>query len=97
LLARETEHPVVCPDLGELVAERARLRNLVFVVREDEVEPAAVDLERRAEDLLGHHGALDVPTRAAAPPRRLPRRVLRLRLVRLPQREVARVLLERAR
>ena len=84
------------PDPRELVAERARLRDLVLVVREDEVEPAAVDLEDRPEQLLGHHGALDVPARPAASPRRVPGRVL-ARLVRLPEREVARILLERVR
>ena len=74
----------------------ARLRELVLVVREDEVEPAAVDLEGRAEELLGHRRALDVPARPAPPPRRVPRRVLAL-LVRLPEREVPRILLQLAR
>ena len=73
-----------------------RLRDLVLVVREDEVEPAAVDLERRPEQLLGHHGALDVPAGAPAAPRRVPPRVL-AGLVRLPEREVARILLARVR
>src|SRR3954468_7249061 len=77
--------------------ERPRLRELVLVVREDEVEPAAVDLERRPVDLLRHHRALDVPARAAAAPRRVPPRVPRRRLIRLPQREIARVALQRAR
>src|SRR5581483_11702040 len=49
-----------------------------------------------AELLLGHHGALDVPARPAAPPRRVPRRVL-TGLRRLPQREVLRRLLQRVR
>src|SRR3954469_15463878 len=66
-------------------------------MREDEVEPAAVDLERRPEDLLDHRRALDVPAWPAPAPRRLPPRVLRRGLVRLPEREVARVLLERVR
>jgi hypothetical protein len=48
LLAGELEHPVVRPDLRELVTERSRLRELVLVVGKDEVEPAAVDLERGA-------------------------------------------------
>ena len=96
LLAGEAEHPVVRPQLRERMPERARLGDLVLVVREDEVEPAAVDLERRAEQLLGHHRALDVPAGPAASPRRVPRRVL-ARLVRLPQREVARILLARVR
>ena len=61
-----------------------------------EVEPAAVDLEARAEVLLGHGRALDVPARPPLPPRRVPGRVL-VRLVRLPEREVPLVLLEVAR
>src|SRR5204862_6634878 len=42
--------------------------------------------------LLGHRRALDVPAGAPAPPRRVPRGVLAL-LLRLPEREVQRVLL----
>ena len=82
------------PELRELTPRAARLRDLVLVVREDEVEPAAVDLERRPEVLLGHRRALDVPTGSTAPPRRVPPRVLVL-LVPLPEREVARALLQR--
>ena len=50
LLAGEAQHSVVHPDPRELVPARARLRDLVLVVREDEVEPAAVNLEGRAEE-----------------------------------------------
>ena len=96
-VADRAEHPVVRPDRRERMPERARLRDLVLVVREHEVEAAAVDLERRPVDLLGHHRALDVPARPAAPPRRVPPRVLGRGLVRLPESEVARVALERAR
>ena len=96
LLAGEAEHSVLRPDARELVSERARLRELVLVVREDEVETAAVDLECRPEGVLRHRRTLDVPARPAAPPGRVPRRVL-ARLVRLPEREVARVLLQRVR
>src|ERR1700751_4577116 len=74
----------------------ARLRDLVLVVRELKVEPAAVDLEARPEVLLRHRRALDVPARPAPPPRRVPPRVL-ARLVRLPEREIARILLQRVR
>ena len=84
------------PDARELVPERRRLRELVLVVREDEIEAAAVDLERVAEGVLGHRRALDVPAGAAAAPRRVPCGVL-ARLVRLPEREVAGILLERIR
>src|SRR5262249_2126963 len=90
------QHPVVHPELRESVTEGARLRDLVLVVREAEVQSAAVNLERRPQQLLGHDGALDVPARAAATPRRAPPRVLP-RLVRLPEREVARILLARVR
>src|SRR6476619_5774034 len=93
LLAGELQDPVVHPELRELVAERARLRDLVLVVRENEVEPAAVDLEDRPKVRLGHRGALDVPARPAATPGRFPPGVLAL-LVRLPEREVARILLQ---
>src|SRR5947199_4037784 len=54
-----------------------------------------MNLEGRAEELLRHRGALDVPARTAAAPGRVPGRVLAF-LRRLPEREVARVLLERA-
>src|SRR5581483_6076093 len=76
LLAGEAEHAVVRPDPRERVPERARLRELVLVVRKHEVEPAAVDLEALAEEGLGEGRALDVPARPAAAPRGLPRRVL---------------------
>src|SRR5256886_8517655 len=93
LLAGQLEEPVVHPHARELAASAARLRELVLVVREDQVDPAAVDLEDRTEKLLGHRRALDVPARTARPPRRLPDGVLAL-LVRLPERKVARVLLQ---
>src|SRR5207248_10809510 len=94
--AAHAEHPVVHPYARELMAERARLRDLVLVVRELQVEAAAVDREARAEVALRHRGALDVPTRPAPTPRRVPRGVL-AGLVRLPEREIARVVLERVR
>ena len=65
-------------------------------MREAEVEPAAVQLERRAQVLVRHRRALDVPAGPAPAPRRLPPRVL-LRLVRLPEREVPLLLLQVAR
>ena len=57
-----------------------------------EVVAAAVDLEADAEQLLGHRRALDVPARAPAAPGRVPGGVLAL-LLRLPEREIERVLL----
>src|SRR5947209_20604261 len=63
-------------------------------MREDEVGAATVDLEVDAEDLLRHRGALDVPPRPPATPRRLPGGVL-AGFLRLPEREVVGVPLER--
>src|SRR3954454_18718487 len=94
LLDGEPQHPVVHPEPRKLVPERARLGDLVLVVGEDQVEPAAVDLERGAEVLLRHRRAVDVPARPALSPRRLPRGVLAL-LAPLPEREVARIRLPR--
>jgi hypothetical protein len=96
LLAAEGHPAVVHPVLSEPVADRARLRLLVLVVREAQVQPSAVDVELGPEVALGHRRALQVPAGAAAAPRRRPRRGPRLALlVRLPQREVARVALAR--
>src|SRR5207248_851754 len=55
---------------------------------------AAVDLEAGSQKAFGHRGALDVPAGTANSPRRFPERVLAV-LVALPEREVARILLER--
>ena len=48
------------------------LRELVLVVREAEVEAAAVDVEGAAEVALAHRRALDVPAGATGAPRRAP-------------------------
>ena len=59
-------HPVRSP--SPACAEgAARLRDLVLVVRKDEVDAAAVDVEGLAEMLPAHRRALDVP---AGPARR---------------------------
>ena len=93
LLAGELDHPVVDPQLGQLgPARAARLRRLVLVVGEHEVRATAVDVEPGAEQPLGHRRALDVPAGPARAPRGVPRRVL-ARLLRLPEREVERILL----
>src|SRR5205823_13135345 len=84
------------PDARELVPQRTRLRELVLVMREHEVQPAAVDLEHRPERLLRHHRALDVPPGPAAAPGGVPPCVF-VRLVPLPEREIARIFLERIR
>src|SRR4051812_24733574 len=74
------------------MTRRTRLRLLVLVVGEAQVDAAAVDVEGAAEVLLRHRRALDVPAGPAASPGRGPRRRRRLGLLpALPQREVARV------
>ena len=78
-------HPVLSHRLA--VAGFA-LRDFVLVVRELQVEPAAVNVERFAKDRATHRAALDVPARTALAPRRVPRRFVRFR--RLPKREVER-------
>ena len=80
------------PEVGERHAGVGLgLRDLVLVVREDEVRAAAVDLERLAEVLGRHRRALDVPARTAGAPGARPRRLARLGA--LPEREVVRALL----
>jgi len=75
LHAADVHHPVVHPVVRELVARAFGLRDLVLVMREHEIRPAAVDVEARAEDPQRHRRALDVPTRAPRTPRRLPFRL----------------------
>src|SRR5579864_4574916 len=55
------------------------LGDLVLVVRKDEIEPAAMDVEALAQIAFAHGGALDVPAGAAAPPGTLPARNIRRR------------------
>ena len=80
---------VVHPERGHrTVVQRLALGDLVLVVRKDEVETAAVDVEVRPEDRLAHRRALDVPAGTAGAPGALPRWFTRLGL--LPEGEVGR-------
>ena len=63
------------------------------MVRERKILSAAVDVDGLAEVLLGHRRALDVPSRSAHAPRRLPSDFGFL-FAGLPQREVQRILLD---
>ena len=74
----------------KLFCRRFRLRDFVFVVGMDEVEPSPVDVERFAQKMRGHRRALDVPSRPALAPRAVPRRLVG-RLLRLPKTEIERV------
>src|SRR5262249_44246314 len=74
-----------------LAGVRLRLGQLVLVVRELQVEAAAVDVEGLAQELHAHGRALDVPARPAGAPGAVPGRLARLGP--LPQGEVAGVAL----
>jgi hypothetical protein len=81
------------PVVGELLAGRAlALRDLVLVVREDEVNAPGVDVEGLAEVLHGHRGALDVPAGTPATDLGVPSGLVP-GFGGLPEGEVARVLL----
>ena len=61
------------PDVGEGLAERGLgLGDFVFVVGEDEVQPAAVDVQRQGNVLFAHGRAFDVPAGASLAPRAVP-------------------------
>src|SRR4051812_30229937 len=70
-----------------------RLCDLVLVMRENEVFPARMDVERLAENRHAHRGALDVPARPAYTPWCFPCRAhVVIDLFRaLPQNEIARI------
>ncbi len=91
LLALAADHAVVHPHAREGQPRRLGLRDLVLVVREDEVAAAAVHVEAGAQVAQAHRRALDVPARAAHPPGALPGGLAGLG--RLPDGEVQRVLL----
>ena len=75
-LAAGLHQAVVQPILGHRLAVAAlALGDFVFVVREDQVQPAAVDVERLAQQLAAHGGAFDVPAGPAGSPRAGPGRL----------------------
>ena len=87
-------HPVVVhPVTSKTITGSVRLRNLVLVVRELQIQPAAVHIKLRAQVIGGHRRALQVPARAAITPRCGPSRLTRFRG--LPQSKIQRVLLAR--
>ena len=74
-----------------LVGGGLRLRDLVLVVREDEVDAAGVQVEARPEVAHAHGRALDVPARPTLAEARRPAGLSRLGA--FPDREVAHVVL----
>ena len=81
-------HPVV----GKGLAVRAlALRDLIFMVREDQILSACMDIDGLAKVFLGHLGALDMPAWTALAPRRLPERLSFF--FRFPENEIGRFFL----
>ena len=92
LVAAHLEVGAMEPGRDErLPGRRLALGDLVLVVREDQVDAAGVDVERRPEVGHAHRRAFDVPARPPRADGGLPRRLAGLRA--LPQREVADVVL----
>lgn len=75
---------------GEVPAAAANgLGNFVFVVREDEVDAAGMEVEVVAEIFLNHGRAFEVPAGAAFAPGRVPSVFAVFGAIRLPENEVA--------
>ena len=89
LLVLDEEVLDVHPEPRERLFRRAfRLRDLVLVMRKDQVDAAGMDVDRRlAQQPQRHRRALDVPARTAGAGADIPRRLPVLR--RLPQHEIA--------
>ena len=67
------------------------LGDFVFMVREDQILSACMDIDGLAKVFLGHLGALDMPAWTALAPRRLPVRLSFF--FRLPQHKIQRIFL----
>ena len=82
------------PQAREVPAGSVRLSLLVFVVREAQIDSAAMNIKSLTQVAVRHCRALEVPARAPLPPRGIPRsRGWFFGLCGLPEREVARILL----
>ena len=94
LLVVDVDEAVVHPKIRELLTRcRARLRDLVFMVRELQIHAAGVDVEMLTQNLGRHHRAFDMPAGTARPPGRGPTRLAGLGA--LPEHEIERVALGR--
>src|ERR1043165_8692940 len=81
----------VNPVTNKLLPRRAfTLRDLILVMREDEIDTAGVNVKRLAKIVHRHRRALDMPARTSASDRRVPRRFSLARRF-FPKREVTRV------
>ena len=89
LLAVDGDHVVVHPVVDSWLALGCTaLCNLALVVREEQVETSAMDVELIAEVLLTHSRALKMPARETLAPRRWPMHDM-FRLCLLPESKVA--------
>ena len=91
LLPGRSDPEVVHPVTGECVARAARLGEFVLVVREDQIDAPAVNVELRAQIERRHRRALHMPPRTTRTPGGVPQRLPRFGG--LPQSEVAGVTL----
>src|SRR6185437_2220949 len=83
----DVEKTVMQPVARQRLAEGALgLRDLVLMMRKDQIPPATVNIERLAEILRAHCRALNMPAGAPLSPRTFPDRLARL--ARFPQREI---------
>ncbi len=95
LLAVYLQHAVMQPDAGEMAAREGAtgLGAFVFVVRENQVGTAPMDVEILAEIAPGHRRALDMPAGAAAAPGARP--AGQVRRAGFPEHEITRLPLVR--
>src|SRR5690606_19532089 len=95
LLLVDVDEPVVHPDAGEgprVGLGGLALCDLVLVVGEDQVHPAAVHVEAVAQVARAHGRTFDVPARPPVTPGAVP--TPGIGRLPLPQREVERVALD---
>jgi len=91
LLPVDGDHVVVHPEPRRIVAGACgALCNLALVVREQQVHPAAVDIEHVAEVFAAHSRAFDMPAGIAFAPGTAPLHDM-LRIGLLPERKIVRI------
>ena len=73
LLTLIGDHAVMHPEIREIITGSSRLRQLILMVRETQIQAATMNIETRPQVLTSHRRALQMPARTAATPRRLPR------------------------
>src|SRR5205823_5663371 len=93
LLALDEQVRAVQPVFDEPLAGRLdrrafALRDLIFVMGENQILAAEMQVKARAEQRHAHRAALDVPARTALAPGTRPKNLAILRYARLPQRKI---------